>query len=193
MQTHKSSLYVFCIYGKLDWKAANLIEDIFVFTTWKYNLFLEKNIKNGKILHFWKSHHLVGVRNFAVYWHPKRWKLALSDELFLLYPPSTPRFLISLFVHCVSLLPVFVCLLIHCVPRLWIGVYYCLHNVVRLLGYPSLKVPKREIFDRSDFPDFYTIKSSWVGDLVVNILTYYFNFWGSYAAFSFWRACWAYA
>jgi hypothetical protein len=37
-------------------------------------------------------------------------------------------------------------------------------------------VPKREIFDRSDFPDFYTIKSSWVGDLVVKILTYYFNF-----------------
>jgi hypothetical protein len=32
-----------------------------------------------------------------------------------------------------------------------------------------LKVPKREIFDRSDFPDFYTIKSSWVGDLVVKI------------------------
>ncbi len=40
----------------------------------------------------------------------------------------------------------------------------------------SLKVPKREIFDRSDFPDFYTIKSSWVGDLVVKKLTYYFNF-----------------
>jgi hypothetical protein len=40
----------------------------------------------------------------------------------------------------------------------------------------SLKVPKRAIFDRSDFPDFYTIKSSWVGDLVVKILTYYFNF-----------------
>ena len=39
-----------------------------------------------------------------------------------------------------------------------------------------LKVPKREIFDRSDFPDFYTIKSSWVGDLLVKILTYYFNF-----------------
>jgi hypothetical protein len=39
-----------------------------------------------------------------------------------------------------------------------------------------LKVPKREIFDRSDFPDFYTIKSSWVGDLLVRILTYYFNF-----------------
>jgi hypothetical protein len=30
-----------------------------------------------------------------------------------------------------------------------------------------LKVPKCEIFDRSDFPDFYTIKSPWVGDLVV--------------------------
>ncbi len=40
----------------------------------------------------------------------------------------------------------------------------------------SLKVPKCEIFDRSDFPDFYTIKSSWVGDLVVKILTYGFNF-----------------
>jgi hypothetical protein len=39
-----------------------------------------------------------------------------------------------------------------------------------------LKVPKREIFDRSDFPDFYTIKSSLLGDLVVKILTYYFNF-----------------
>ncbi len=39
-----------------------------------------------------------------------------------------------------------------------------------------LKVPKREIFDRSDFPDFYTIKSSWAGDLLVKILTYYFNF-----------------
>ncbi len=32
-------------------------------------------------------------------------------------------------------------------------------------------MPKCEIFDRSDFPDFDTIKSSWVGDLVVK---YYF-------------------
>ncbi len=40
----------------------------------------------------------------------------------------------------------------------------------------DLKVPKREIFDRSDFPDFYSIKSSWVGNLLVKILTYYFNF-----------------
>ncbi len=32
-----------------------------------------------------------------------------------------------------------------------------------------LKVPKREIFDGSDFPDFYTIKSLRVGDFGVNI------------------------
>jgi hypothetical protein len=34
---------------------------------------------------------------------------------------------------------------------------------------PILKVPKREIFDRSDFPDFYTIKSLPVGDFGVKI------------------------
>jgi hypothetical protein len=33
----------------------------------------------------------------------------------------------------------------------------------------SLKVPKREIFDRSDFPDFYTMKSVRVGDFGVKI------------------------
>ncbi len=32
-----------------------------------------------------------------------------------------------------------------------------------------LKVPKREIFDRSDFPDFYIIKSLCVGDVGVKI------------------------
>ncbi len=32
-----------------------------------------------------------------------------------------------------------------------------------------LKVPKREIFDRSDFPDFYTIKSLHVGYFGVKI------------------------
>ncbi len=37
-------------------------------------------------------------------------------------------------------------------------------------------MPKREIFDRSDSPDFYTIKSTWVGDLLVKILTYYIIF-----------------
>ena len=30
-------------------------------------------------------------------------------------------------------------------------------------------MPKREIFDRSDFPDFYTIKSLRVGDFKVKI------------------------
>ncbi len=34
---------------------------------------------------------------------------------------------------------------------------------------PHLKVPKREIFDRSDFPDFYTMKSLRVGDFGVKI------------------------
>jgi hypothetical protein len=48
-----------------------------------------------------------------------------------------------------------------------------------LLSEIALKVPKCEIFDRSDFADFYTIKSSWVGDLVVKILTYYLNFEGA--------------
>ncbi len=33
----------------------------------------------------------------------------------------------------------------------------------------NLKVPKRELFDRSDFPDFYTIKSLCVGDFGVKI------------------------
>ncbi len=47
--------------------------------------------------------------------------------------------------------------------------YKCNKNVfVSLSGY-RLKVPKREIFDRSDFPDFYTIKSLRVGDLSVKI------------------------
>ncbi len=41
-------------------------------------------------------------------------------------------------------------------------------NVVPVLG-AKLKVPKREIFDRSDFPDFYTLKSLRVGDFGVKI------------------------
>jgi hypothetical protein len=35
-----------------------------------------------------------------------------------------------------------------------------------------LKVPKCEIFDRSDFQYFYTIKPFWVDDLVFKILSY---------------------
>ncbi len=37
------------------------------------------------------------------------------------------------------------------------------------VGEHYLKVPKREIFDRSDFPDFYTIKSLLEGDFGVKI------------------------
>ncbi len=54
--------------------------------------------------------------------------------------------------------------------------YYCFGLKTLDLTMFVLKVPKREIFHRSDSPDFYTIKSSWVGDLLVKILTYYFNF-----------------
>jgi hypothetical protein len=49
-------------------------------------------------------------------------------------------------------------------------------SLFQILRFSPLKVPKCEIFHRSDFPDFYTIKSSLVGDLVIKILTYYFNF-----------------
>jgi hypothetical protein len=51
-----------------------------------------------------------------------------------------------------------------------------LHNIkkwlkCRAVDLYMLKVPKHEIIDRSNFPDFYAIKSSWVGDLLVKILT----------------------
>jgi hypothetical protein len=36
-------------------------------------------------------------------------------------------------------------------------------------AWAPLKVPKREIFGRSDFPDFYTIKPLRVGDFGVKI------------------------
>ncbi len=39
--------------------------------------------------------------------------------------------------------------------------------------YSTLKVPKREIFDRSDFPDLYTMKSLRVGDFGVKIKNNY--------------------
>jgi hypothetical protein len=43
------------------------------------------------------------------------------------------------------------------------------------LTFITLKVPKREIFDRSDFPDFYTIKSLRVGDFGVKIKENFIN------------------
>jgi hypothetical protein len=45
-----------------------------------------------------------------------------------------------------------------------------LHILKKKTNY--LKVPKREIFDRSDFPDFYTMKSLRVGDFGVKIKNY---------------------
>jgi hypothetical protein len=41
-----------------------------------------------------------------------------------------------------------------------------------------LKVPKCEIFNRSDFPDFYTIKSLRVGDFGVKIKKNFKNIQG---------------
>ncbi len=51
----------------------------------------------------------------------------------------------------------------------------CADLYLKVGNCPMLKVPKREIFDRSDFSDFYTIKSSWVDDVLVKILAYYFK------------------
>jgi hypothetical protein len=56
----------------------------------------------------------------------------------------------------------------------------CTHGTFRCFELCSvcLKVPKREIFDRSDFPDFYTMKSLSVGDLGVKIKKKFQNIWG---------------
>ncbi len=43
------------------------------------------------------------------------------------------------------------------------------HASLRMQFHASLKVPKCEIFDRSDFHDFYPIKSLWEGDFGVKI------------------------
>jgi hypothetical protein len=49
----------------------------------------------------------------------------------------------------------------------------------------DLKVPKREIFDRSDFPDFYTMKSLRVGDFGVKIKKILKIFRGSFRGAKF--------
>jgi hypothetical protein len=46
-------------------------------------------------------------------------------------------------------------------------------------------VPKREIFDRSDFPDFYTMKSLRVGDFGVKIKIFLKIFRGSFRGAKF--------
>ncbi len=55
------------------------------------------------------------------------------------------------------------------------------HFIIKI----NLKVPKREIFDRSDFPDFYTIKSLRVGDLGVKIKIFFKIFRGSFRCAKF--------
>jgi hypothetical protein len=52
---------------------------------------------------------------------------------------------------------------------------------------PDYKVPKREIFDHSDFPDFYTIKSLRVGDFGVKIKKILKIFRGSFKGAKFLR------
>ncbi len=42
-----------------------------------------------------------------------------------------------------------------------------LYKILNMAG--KLKVPKCEIFDRSDFHDFYSIKPVWVGDFGAKI------------------------
>ena len=46
-------------------------------------------------------------------------------------------------------------------------------------------MPKREIFDRSDFPDFYTMKSLRVGDFGVKIQKFLKIFRGSFRGAKF--------
>ncbi len=43
------------------------------------------------------------------------------------------------------------------------------YSLEAFYGGLGLKVPKREIFDRSDFHDFYTMKSLRIGDIGVKI------------------------
>ncbi len=49
----------------------------------------------------------------------------------------------------------------------------------------SLKVPKHEIFDRPDFPDFYIIKSLCVGDFGVKIINFFKIIRGSFKGAKF--------
>ncbi len=65
------------------------------------------------------------------------------------------------------------------IPPHAVAKYDCGHTVA------SLKVPKREIFDRSDFSDFYTIKSLRVGDFGVKIKKCYKIFRGSFRGAKF--------
>ncbi len=62
---------------------------------------------------------------------------------------------------------------------------FCRFSRKTYCTYHPLKVPKREIFDRSDFPDFYTMKSLRVGDFGVKIKTFLQIFRGSFRGAKF--------
>jgi hypothetical protein len=50
-----------------------------------------------------------------------------------------------------------------------VAAYLDIPGIVKIAQVNNLKVPKCEIFDRSDFHDFYPIKSLWEGDFGVKI------------------------
>jgi hypothetical protein len=59
------------------------------------------------------------------------------------------------------------------------------HPVTLACKPPLLKVPQCEIFNHSDFHDFYTIKSIWNGNLVVKIKKFIQIFRGPFRAVKF--------
>ncbi len=58
-------------------------------------------------------------------------------------------------------------------------------DLLILFIHSFLKVPKREIFDRSDFPGFYTVKSLRVGDFGVKIKKFLKIFRGAFRGAKF--------
>jgi hypothetical protein len=62
-------------------------------------------------------------------------------------------------------------------PDFFIFIFYIKYkkSAICVLYLVYLKVPKREIFDRSDFPDFYTMKSLRVGDFRVKVKKIFTN------------------
>jgi hypothetical protein len=100
-------------------------------------------------------------------WRFCKWRspfktIALAIQLFIIFSIQ------CLPCHCVDH-----CL--HLVSKCKVKMVYSMDQIYlqtpnpKCRPYWCLKVPKREIFDRSDFPDFYTIKSLCVGDFGVTI------------------------
>ena len=62
---------------------------------------------------------------------------------------------------------------------------FCINIKIYRIRCSYLKVPNHEIFDRSDFPDFYTVKSLRVGDFGVKIKNFLQIFRGSFRGAKF--------